>query len=356
MTLQPQPKVDLPGPVAPWHHTGLFDRRMSLVVRAWLRIARLLTAAKIYPSMERIPNVSIAKRKASKPPSWMSLPPATGVEIVDRTPQDLGLPVATRSYAPADRKAPLPIVVFTHGGGFVNGGLDAMQFFCAHLAVAAHMLVISVDYPLSPESAFPEALEASYDVLRWAASNGAELGGDPQHLFVAGDSAGGNLAAALCLLARRLEFPRITKQVLIYPTLDATQSSPRLRAETPPHRGERFTYYGYYAAGASPEDELLSPLLAESVDGLPDAVILTAEHDALRDDGILYAQRLRASGTAVRFTNYLGMPHGFLSMPRLCRSASSQAILEIATALRESVDSDIAGDGRRRSASAPQLR
>ena len=340
MTLETPATAELAKPVTAWHHTNLFELRLSLRVRVWLRIARFLTAARIYASMERIPNVPAAKRKATRPPGWMTLPLPPGVEIVDRTPEELGVPVATRTYAPARPDGPLPIVVFTHGGGFVNGGLDAMQFFCAQLAVAARMLVVSVDYPLAPESEFPEALEASYAVLRWAAVNGADLGGDPGHLFVAVDSAGGNLAAALCLLARKLEFPRVDKQVLIYPTLDATQSSPRLRAETPARRRERFIYYGYYAGDTDPGDELLSPLLAESVERLPDALIVTAEQDALRDDGILYAQRLRAAGVHVRFTNYLGMPHGFLSMPRLCRSATSQAILEIATALQESLESD----------------
>jgi acetyl esterase/lipase len=209
-------------------------------------------------------------------PADIALP--NDVEIRDFTAEALGLPVAVRTYGATAVDAPLPIVVFMHGGGFVNGGLDSMQFFC-------------------------------------------------------GDSAGGNLAAALCLRARRDGFTLIRKQILVYPTLDATQSSPRLMHESEDRRRERFTYYGYYAAGTESTDELVSPLLADSVDGLPDAVILTAEADALRDDGILYANRLRAAGVPVRLTNYLGMPHGFLSMPRLCRTAASQAILEIADAL-----------------------
>jgi len=322
-------------PVAGWRQTELFELRMSLPLRAWLRLARVLTSAGVYPSMERIPDVPVAKRKASKPPSWMMLPLPSSVEIRDRDGSELGLPVAIRTYAPANAAARLPIVVFMHGGGFVNGGLDAMQFFCAHLADSAELLVVSVDYPLAPESVFPEALDVSYEVLRWAAEHGALLGGDPELLSVAGDSAGGNLAAALCLRTRREGFPQIRSQVLIYPTLDATQSTPRLLQEPDERRSERFTYYGYYAAGTEPTHELVSPLLAESVEGLPEAVILTAEADALRDDGILYANRLRAAGVPVRLTNYLGMPHGFLSMPRLCRAASSQAILEIAGALRD---------------------
>jgi acetyl esterase/lipase len=334
VTVETKPPVSRAEPVADWCHTNLFDLRLSLPVRAWLRTARLLTALRIYPSMDRIPQVPLAKRKASKPPRWMTLPLPDSVDIVDREGADLGLPVAVRTYAPSAATSPPPIVVFMHGGGFVNGGLDAMQFFCAHLAAAASMLVVSVDYPLSPESRFPEALEASYAVLKWAAEHGGEIGGDSEQVSVAGDSAGGNLAAALALLARELGSPRITRQVLIYPTLDATQSTPRLLREPANRRDERFTYYGHYAAETPATDALVSPLLAERVDGLPDAVILTAEADALRDDGLLYAQRLRAAGVGVELTNYLGMPHGFLSMPRLCRSATAPATLEIARALR----------------------
>jgi acetyl esterase/lipase len=210
-----------------------------------------------------------------------------------------------------------------------------MQFLCTHLAATAGVLVVSVDYPLSPESVFPDAVDASYAVLRWAAENGGSLGGDPGRIAVAGDSAGGNLAAAVCLRARHEGSPRVVKQVLIYPTLDATQSTPRLLRESASRREERATYYRYYTGDARPTDELVSPLLAESVEGLPDALILTAENDALRDDGIVYARRLRAAGVPVQLTNYLGAPHGFLSMPRLCRRAAAQAVLEISAALRD---------------------
>ena len=334
MTVEANAPTALP---AHGRQTELSGLLPSIQVRTWLRIARILTSAGVYPSMDRMPDVPLAKRKASRPPGWMMLPLPAGVEIRDRVAGELDLPVATRTYAPERASHPLPIVVFMHGGGFVNGGLDAMQFFCAHLAVSAEVLVLSVDYPLAPESVFPEALDASFEALRWAADHGPMIGGDAEHLFVAGDSAGGNLAAALCLRARREGSPRVRGQVLIYPTLDATQSTPRLLDEAETQRRERFTYYRYYTGEAEPADELISPLLAETVEGLPPAVILTAEADALREDGVLYAAG-RATGVPVRFTNYLGVPHGFLSMPRLCRTAASQAILEIAAALRDLAD------------------
>jgi acetyl esterase len=305
------------------------DRR----TRAWLAVVNVLRSLHVYPTMERIPSVPLAKRKASRPHWWLTLPPPPDVEIHDRSGADDGLSVGVRLYRSALAPEPQPIVLFTHGGGFVNGGLDAMQFLCAHLASAAHALVVSVDYPLAPESPFPAALHASYGRLHWVADHAESLGGDPERLVVMGDSAGGNLAAALCLLARRNGRPTISRQVLIYPTLDATLSTPRMRAETPARRRECDTFYRYYAGEKSRSDELVSPLLAADLSDLPPATILTAQHDSLRDDGVLYAARLEEAGVPVRHTEYLGMPHGFLSMPRLCRAAP-QALAEIAQEVR----------------------
>jgi acetyl esterase/lipase len=312
---------------------SLLDVPLDRRTRAWLAAVNVLRALRVYPRMERMPSVPLAKRKASRPHWWLTLPSPSDVEIEDRTGADDRLSVGARIYRSALAAKPQPIVLFTHGGGFVNGGLDAMQFLCAHLASVARALVVSVDYPLAPESPFPAALHASYGRLRWIAEHGERLGGDPQRLTVMGDSAGGNLAAALCLLARRNDGPAIGRQVLIYPTLDATLSTPRMQAETPARRRECNTFYRYYAGNHSRSDELISPLLAPDLSQLPPATILTAQHDSLRDDGVLYAARLEEAGVPVRHTEYLGMPHGFLSMPRLCRAAP-QALAEIAQAVR----------------------
>lgn len=306
------------------------DRR----TRLWLTTVNVLKALRVYPTMARIPSVPLVQRKASKPHWWLTRPLPADVEVEDRTGPDDGLSVGVRIYRSAAAADGLqPIVLFTHGGGFVNGGLDAMQFLCGQLASLAHAVVVSVDYPLAPESPYPAGLYASYDRLCWSVDHAAELGGDPDRLIVMGDSAGGNLSAALCLLARRNGGPTISRQILVYPTLDATLSTPRMRAETAKRRRECDTFYRYYAGDSSRSDELISPLLADDVSGLPPATIITAQHDSLRDDGILYAARLEAAGVPVRHTDYLGMPHGFLSMPRLCRAAP-QALAEIAQAVQ----------------------
>jgi acetyl esterase/lipase len=306
------------------------DRR----TRLWLAAVNVLKALRVYPTMARIPSVPLAKRKASKPHWWLTRPLPADIKVEDRAGSDDGLSVGARIYRSVAASGGQPVVLFTHGGGFVNGGLDAMQFLCGQLASLAHAVVISVDYPLAPESPFPRALNASYDRLWWSVDHAAELGCDPSRLIVMGDSAGGNLAAALCLLARRNGGPTISRQILVYPTLDATLSTPRMQAETPKRRRECDTFYRYYAGESSRSDELISPLLAEDLSGLPPATIITAQHDSLRDDGILYAARLEAADVSVRHTDYVGMPHGFLSMPRLCRAAP-QALAEIAQAVQD---------------------
>jgi acetyl esterase len=301
-------------------------------VRTWLKLAQWLQAVGVYPSMAAMSGVPLAKRAASKPPWWLTRSLPVDVRIDDHPAAESGPPATLRVYRSVDAVASSPVVLFTHGGGFVTGGLDAMQFLCAQVASTAHAVVVSVDYPLAPEHPYPAALDTSYAALGWVAKHAGALGGDSNRLVVMGDSAGGNLAAALCLLARRNGGPRIQRQVLNYPALDATLSTAAMRTATPKRRAECELFYSYYVGDANPADELVSPLQASDVSELPCATIITAEHDSLRDDGLLYAMRLVDTGVPVRYTNYLGMPHGFLSMPRIC-SAAPQAIAEIAQSI-----------------------
>jgi acetyl esterase/lipase len=316
--------------------TGFVSRPLDLRVRIWLKLAQWLQAAGVYPTMEGMGAVPTAKRAASKPPRWLTRPLPADVAIEDLRADASGPPAKLRIYRSANGAERSPLVLFIHGGGFVTGGLDAMQFLCAQLASAAHAVVVSVEYPLAPEHPYPAALNTNYAALRWVAEHAEKLRGDPNRLIVMGDSAGGNLAAALCLLARRKGGPSLERQVLIYPALDATLSTAAMRSATVKRRAECETFYGYYAGDASPADELISPLLADDLSELPPATIITAEHDSLREDGLLYATRLGRAGVRVRYTNYLGMPHGFLSMPRIC-SAAPQAIAEIVQAISSNV-------------------
>ncbi|MEN3312786.1 MAG: acetyl esterase [Actinomycetota bacterium] len=306
---------------------------LDLRTRLWLQVASWLARFGYYPTMATMPSLPLEKRKRSKPPAWMNYRlPQAGLAVADYTGREFGLSHPIRVYTPDKARGNVPIVLFTHGGGFVNGGLEAMHYPCAQVALVGSAIVVSVDYPLAPEDPYPAALEAAFETLLWVSEQGTRLGGDPTKIVVMGDSAGGNLSAALCLLARTQGEPLITHQVLIYPALDATLSTPSMRAADLSRRHECDLFYGYYAGRAHRTDELISPLLAADVSALPSATVITADHDALRDDGLLYAKRLRDAGVRVRATNYLGMPHGFLSMPRLCRAAP-QALAEIANEL-----------------------
>ena len=309
-----------------------FAPPLDLRVRLWLAVAGWLARRGVYPTMDAMPSVPLERRKAGKPPWWLNRPRPAGVTSTDYDVGTFDLPHPVRVYRPGAIDTSLPIVLFVHGGGFVSGGLDAMDYPCAVVATAASVVVVSLDYPLAPEEPFPAALESALATLAWLAEHGARIGGVTEKIAVMGDSAGGNLAAALCLLARRNDGPAIAHQVLIYPALDATLSTPGMRAADGARRRDCGLFYGYYAGGAVRDDELISPLLASDLSRLPAATILTADHDALRDDGLLYARRLEQAGVRVRVTNYLGMPHGFLSMPRLCRAAP-QALDEIGTEL-----------------------
>ena len=352
-TVQPTRRSEQALPLAHAARTSAIDLPLDLRVRIWLKLAQWLQAAGVYPSMawtpdnkslvfwaggkirrldvasRKVSDIPFAKRAASKPPRWLTCPLPANVAIEDLRADESGPPAKLRIYRSANATERSPLVLFIHGGGFVTGGLDAMQFLCAQVASATPAVVVSVDYPLAPEHPYPAALNTSYAALCWVSEHANELGGDPTRLIVMGDSAGGNLAAALCLLARRKDGPSVAGQVLIYPALDATLSTAAMRTATAKRRAECETFYGYYVGDARPADELISPLLADDLSELPGATIITADHDSLREDGLLYATRLSRAGVDVRYTNYLGMPHGFLSMPRIC-SAAPQAIAEIA--------------------------
>jgi acetyl esterase len=190
--------------------------------------------------------------------------------------------------------------------------------------------VVSVDYRLAPLNPFPAAVEDAYAALLWAAE---EFGVDGRRIGVMGDSAGGNLAAVVALLTRDRGGPPISHQALIYPATDQTLSGASMRSNANKPfllAADVVAYRGYYL-GDPPNavrDPYASPLLAEDHSGLPPALIQVAEHDPILDDGTRYAEALRVAGVPVRLTEYVGVPHGFISFPGVCRSAH-QALAEI---------------------------
>ena len=254
-----------------------------------------------------------------------------GIEVSDRTIPGPGGDLQVRVYRPGGSAAgPRPLVMNFHGGGFVFGALRMSDWLCSNVAFSVGAVVVSVEYRLAPVHRFPAAVEDCYAGLQWAASHAPDLGaGGP--IGVMGESAGGTLSAVVSLLARDRGGPALSHQVLLYPATDLTHVPPPLATGQKPlflSTAEMQAYRRYYLADADPADFRASPLLAADHTGLPPALIQVGEHDPLRADGVRYAETLRAAGVPVRLTEYVGMPHGYLNFPGLCRLAP-QALAEI---------------------------
>lgn len=226
--------------------------------------------------------------------------------------------VPVRIYTPVEAEA-YGLLVYFHGGAFFLGSLDTHDHVARALAKETGHKVISVGYRLAPEHAFPAGLDDCYAVVRWAAENGDSLGWDGKNLAIAGDSSGGTFAAAVAAKAHDDGFDKITHQILFYPSLDLDFDADRY-----PSLRENAEGYGletaglapfnacYLDSGADPADPLVSPIKRGDLTGLPPALVITAEHDPLRDEGELYAQRLKEAGVEARVSRYAGANHGFV--------------------------------------------
>ena len=230
----------------------------------------------------------------------------TEIELVSEV-TDFSLPfeghqVRGRTYTP-DGSAPFPLLVFVHGAAWVAGSLDTHDNVCRRFASRVPAVVVSVDYPLAPESRFPTAVEDAYRTLVWAADNAASIRADARRLALAGDSAGGNLAAAMCLMARDRSGPQVCFQLLVDPALDFSA-----------YDAEGFQYLKWcrehYLRDANDIlNPYASPLLAPSLERLPPTFIITAELDPLRAEGEAYAQRLREAGVPANVYRQTGKEH-----------------------------------------------
>ncbi|SEO74894.1 alpha/beta hydrolase [Trujillonella endophytica] len=265
---------------------------------------------------------------------------AGGVRLTDATAAGETGPLPVRVYRPEAAEGPLPLVVNFHGGGWVLGALDTADWLCSNVARSVGAVVVSVDYRLAPTHRWPAAPEDCYRALVDLAARAAEFGADGERLAVMGDSAGGNLSAVVALMARDRSGPRIALQALIYPATDLTLGSPSIRenAHAPIlDEAEILAFRDHYLGSQDPRDPYVSPLLAADHAGLPPALVQVAEHDPIRDDGLRYAAVLEAAGVPVRTTTYVGMPHGFLAFPKLCRSAP-QALGELCAELHAALE------------------
>lgn len=266
-------------------------------------------------------------------------PPAIAIGKIENTamPGPAG-EIKLRVYTPvAGGGAALPAVVFFHGGGWVIGDLETHDALCRTLANEAGARVIAVDYRLAPEHKFPAAADDAYAAVKWVEENAAQLGVDPNRIAVAGDSAGGNLAAVVCLMAKQKGGPRIVHQLLIYPVTQWKADTGSMNNFAEGYFLEKKTmhwFFDQYAPGADPSDWRLSPLAATDMAGLPRAYVVTAGFDPLRDEGKAYADKLNRAGVAAVYTDYPSMVHGFFNMSGVIPTAR-EAIAEAAKAVRQ---------------------
>jgi acetyl esterase len=284
------------------------------------------------PAQARVQNRRGALVISARPPI-----PMARVEAVEIA-ADPG-PVPARFYVPGGLPdaIPAPLLVYFHGGGWVIGDLDTHDGLCRFLASAAGTTVLSIDYRLSPEHPFPAAVEDSWAAYSWAVENSAALGADPARIAVGGDSAGGNLAAVVSLLARGAGGAMPVMQLLIYPVTDSAGELPsrRLFEDGFMLTKEDMDLFEshYLPPGTDPHDPRVSILEIEDLSGLPPAYVATAGFDPLRDEGEAYALRMRAAGVKVALRRHPGLIHGYANDTAISRTARG-AMLEAAGALR----------------------
>ena len=269
-------------------------------------------------------------------PSWLGSPREMAAvrDLLIRGPAG---PLRLRAYRPHGRP-PLPVLVFFHGGGFVVGTLEEFDAFCTLLADGAGCLVVSVDYRLAPERPFPAAAEDAFAALRWVGARAGEMDGDPARIAVAGDSAGGNLAAGVALRARDEGGPALVQQVLISPWVDLScteTESFRLFGRGGWLSAASLRWYRdhYLTDPAQTSHPQASPCFARDLRGLPSALVLDAEFDVLRDQVRAFAARLREAGNAVDYRRHAGQLHDFVVLPGLFEQATI-AIDEVCASLR----------------------
>jgi acetyl esterase len=244
--------------------------------------------------------------------------------------------VAVRAYRPVSGEA-LPALMFFHGGGWTIGDLDTHDVVCRQLALGARCMVFSVDYRLAPEHPFPAAVDDCFEATRYVHANAARLNVDPARIAVGGDSAGGNLAAVVALIARDQGAPPLAYQLLIYPATDQRCAFPSHERNGSGYlltsEGIRFFRSGYLPRESDRTDWRASPLLAASHANLPPAFVLTAGYDPLLDEGRAYAERLAKAGVEVTYREFADMVHGFVLFGGVVDTANA-AVAECCERLR----------------------
>lgn len=265
-----------------------------------------------------------------------------GVRVQDSSIEGPGGPLRLRGYRPEAVTGPLPVAVYLHGGGWtLFGGLDVCDWLPSRIAALAGIVVVAVDYRLAPQHPYPAAVQDALAAVRWVAAHPEEFGTD-ERLAVFGDSAGGNLSAAVALALRGdATAPRLHAQALVYPVTSTRldDDSMRRNAESPVlRRADMATFLRLYLGGekgiaAHAEDPLVAPLTAPTLVGLPPALVQVGDHDVLRDQAIAYAERLRDDRVPTSLERFPAAAHGWVTYPGLARD-SGRAAASLARFLR----------------------
>lgn len=288
--------------------------------------------AELGPPGGPIDQARLVASRSEPPDPRHAGPPADVTTVADVLLPFATGPIRVRVYRDGEPR-PRPLLLWLHGGGWVGGSLDDIDATCRALAAAAPVVVVSLDYRLAPEHPYPAALDDTYGALEWLSRNGGVLGGDGR-VAAGGQSAGANLVAAACLLARGQDGPEVTSQVLCYPSLDAdtdTESYRLFDGVLHSRAGLEWSLRQYL--GGAPVTELVAPLRASSLTGLPPALILAAGRDMLRDDARRFHARLDAEGTPSTLIEYPEAIHAFFNFPGLL-SVAHDAVADIAAYLR----------------------
>jgi acetyl esterase/lipase len=318
-------------------------------------MSTMTTAVVLEPAAQQFADAN------ANPPYLFDLGPEKGRETVDNvqsgeinrpnveiddtiTPGGPSGQVSVRILRPPGAVGRLPVIVYIHGAGWVFGNSHTHDRLIRELTVGSDAAVVFPNYSLSPEAHYPVAIEESYAVLQWVAEHGAEKGLDSSRIAVAGDSVGGNMAAALTLMAKARSGPRIAAQVLFYPVTDASFDTPSYHQFAEGYflrRDGMQWFWNQYTTEEADRDEITaSPLRAtiEQLTGLPKALVITGEADVLRDEGEAYARKLREAGVDVTATRYEGIIHDFVMLNALrstnaAEDAITQALNHLTAAL-----------------------
>ena len=289
------------------------------------------------------PNHTISPAEART--NALSKPRPEGPEVAkveDRSIANDDFQVPIRIYTPKG-SGPFPVLSWFHGGGWVIGNLETSDEIVRHLVVGTDCVVVSVDYRLAPEAKFPAPFEDCYAATQWISHNAASINVDPSRLAVGGDSAGGNLAAAVCLAAKERGSLPIIFQLLVYPVTAMDFGTPSYKQNANGYAltmdGMKWYWNHYLSCDTDASNPYAAPLAANDLSGLPPTLVITAEFDPLRDEAETYAKKLQDAGVSATATRYYGMIHGFFGMSAVTEKGA-QAISQASTALRVAFDQD----------------